>query len=65
MGFSRFYRTSKERKNSDNNHGLGLAIVKAIIEMHNGEVFACSDNGIIKIGFHLPAYSVDNPQTID
>lgn len=63
--FNRFYRTSKERKNSDNNHGLGLAIVKAIIEMHNGEVFACSDNGIIKIGFHLPAYSVDNPQTID
>lgn len=52
--FDRFYRVSKERKNSGSNHGLGLAIVKAIIIMHQGEVFASSSDGVIKIGFKLP-----------
>ena len=52
--FNRFYRVSKERKNSGSNHGLGLAIVKAIANMHGGEVFAQSQNGNITIGFTLP-----------
>ena len=53
--FNRFYRLSKERRNSGNHHGLGLAIVKAIIDMHDGEVMASSENGIIRIGFKLAA----------
>ena len=52
--FNRFYRISKERKNSVSNHGLGLAIVKAIANMHGGKVFATSQKGNITIGFTLP-----------
>lgn len=52
--FERFYRVSKDRQNSGSNHGLGLSIVKAIIRLHRGDVFASSNNGIIKIGFRLP-----------
>lgn len=52
--FDRFYRVSKERKNSGANHGLGLSIVKAIITMHGGSVFARSENDKIEIGFTLP-----------
>lgn len=53
--FNRFYRLSKERRNSGDHHGLGLAIVKAIIDMHDGEVTASSKDGIIRIGFRLAA----------
>lgn len=53
--FNRFYRLSKDRKDSNNHHGLGLAIVKAIINMHGGDVTAESHNGLIRIGFNLPA----------
>lgn len=52
--FNRFYRVSKDRNTSGGNHGLGLAIVKAVANMHGGDVFAHSANGIIKIGFTLP-----------
>ena len=54
--FTRFYRISKERKNSVSNHGLGLAIVKAIANMHGGEVFAQSQDGLITIGFTIPRH---------
>ena len=52
--FDRFYRVSRDRSNSRNNHGLGLAIVKAIAEIHKGGVFATSQSGIICIGFKIP-----------
>lgn len=52
--FNRFFRISKDRCNSFGNHGLGLAIVKAVAIMHGGDVFAQSQNGLIKVGFTLP-----------
>lgn len=59
--FNRFYRVSKTRSNSSANHGLGLSIVKAIVSLHGGRVFARSIDGVIEIGFTLPASN--NSQT--
>lgn len=51
--FDRFYRVDSARHNSTESHGLGLSIVKAIATMHNGSVFASSQNGITVIGFSV------------
>ena len=61
--FNRFYRVSRERKNSENHHGLGLAIVKAIILMNGGEAQAECRNGLIRIGFSLPSVPDGEKQT--
>lgn len=52
--FDRFYRADASRRNADRNHGLGLAIVKAIAHMHDGSVFARSENRVTTIGMVLP-----------
>lgn len=49
--FERFYRADSSRTDSSEHHGLGLAIVHGIARMHNGDVFATSENGITEIGF--------------
>jgi signal transduction histidine kinase len=41
--FDRLYRSDAARTRDTGGAGLGLAIVKAIIELHNGEVWAESD----------------------
>ena len=51
--FDRFYRVDSARANSWESHGLGLSIVKAIAKMHNGSVFASSQDGITMIGFSV------------
>jgi two-component system heavy metal sensor histidine kinase CusS len=51
--FDRFYRIDTSRRNSVESHGLGLTIVKAVAAMHNGGVFAHSENGMITIGFSV------------
>ena len=51
--FDRFYRVDSSRTNSGQNHGLGLAIVKAVADMHGGQVFASSQDGINRIGFSV------------
>lgn len=51
--FDRFYRIDISRHNSGENHGLGLSIVKAVALMHNGTVFARSDNGVTTVGFRV------------
>lgn len=53
--FERFYRADDSRSGGDVNHGLGLAIVRAIVSMHGGSVFARSENGMTRIGMHLPS----------
>jgi two-component system heavy metal sensor histidine kinase CusS len=51
--FDRFYRVDTSRHNSGENHGLGLAIVKAVAVMHNGTVFARSEDGVTTVGFSV------------
>ncbi len=52
--FDRFFRVDAARHNGKiQGHGLGLAIVKAIANMHGGDVFASSANGITTIGLSL------------
>lgn len=51
--FDRFYRVDASRRNSGENHGLGLSIVKAVAVMHNGTVFARSDDGVTTVGFSV------------
>lgn len=52
--FDRFYRADAARRGREEGHGLGLAIVKAIVQMHAGEVFAKSTDGVTDVGFRLP-----------
>ncbi len=48
--FNRFYRSDSARSLSDRHHGLGLSIVAAIANMHGGQTFATSENGVTCIG---------------
>ena len=51
--FDRFYRVDSSRTQYPEHcgHGLGLAIVKAVATMHEGTVFAHSENGETTVGF--------------
>jgi len=51
--FDRFYRVDTSRRNSGENHGLGLSIVKAVALMHDGQVFARSEDGMTTVGFSV------------
>lgn len=51
--FERFYRVDASRTHSDTHHGLGLSIVRAVANMHRGDVFASSQNGMNTFGFTL------------
>ncbi len=58
--FERFYRVDASRARSDMHHGLGLSIVRAVALMHNGDVFATSQNGINCFGFSLEITADEN-----
>lgn len=51
--FERFYRVDASRNLSSVHHGLGLAIVKAVASMHDGQVYAFSNQGVNTFGFTL------------
>ena len=51
--FERFYRADGARTRSGVHHGLGLSIVRAIAQMHDGDVFLHSGNGVNTFGFTL------------
>lgn len=55
--FERFYRVDSSRTHSSNNHGLGLSIVKAIAQVHGGDVFVNSSNGVNTFGFTLAVFN--------
>lgn len=50
--FKRFYK--KDQSRTSTGSGLGLAIVKSIIQMHNGNVWATSEDGEFSIFVELP-----------
>ncbi|WP_143317845.1 ATP-binding protein [Clostridium sp. HBUAS56017] len=52
--FDRFYRIEKSRNSKIGGSGLGLAITKNIIELHNGEIVAYSDNNRTIFEIKLP-----------
>jgi signal transduction histidine kinase len=43
--FNRFYRTDASRQREDGGSGLGLAIAKSIVQAHDGQVSAVSEDG--------------------
>lgn len=54
--FHRFYRADRSRQRSGNGSGagLGLAIVNSIVDLHNGNIFARSENGKTTFEIALP-----------
>lgn len=52
--FDRFYRIEKSRNSKIGGSGLGLAITKNIIELHDGEISAYSDNDRTVFEVRLP-----------
>src|SRR5690625_7697090 len=56
--FKRLYRSSSITHNDDESRGLGLAISKEIIHIHDGDIWAESEENIGSIFYiSLPVYS--------
>lgn len=53
--FQRFYVEREERNHST---GLGLSIVKLLVEKMQGEVFACREGNLLRVGFYLKTATV-------
>lgn len=52
--FEKFYRVDSSRTTKTGGSGLGLAIAKDIVELHNGEIYATSDDEFTKFYIKLP-----------
>ncbi len=61
--FDRFYRTDASRNSKQGGTGLGLAITKKIVEDHNGQIWALSEEGQgTTIIFTIPEQNEDREQ---
>lgn len=52
--FEKFYRVDSSRTSNTGGSGLGLAIAKEIVELHNGKIWASSDDEATKFYIKLP-----------
>lgn len=52
--FEKFYRVDSSRTTRTGGSGLGLAIAKEIVELHNGNIKATSDENFTKFYVELP-----------
>lgn len=58
--FVRFYRVEPSRERASGGTGLGLAIARAIVEAHEGRIWADeAPGGGARITFELPGYTAD------
>lgn len=55
--FEQFYRLDTARTSRTGGAGLGLAIAKEIVELHQGKIFARSENEVIEFTIILPKLS--------
>lgn len=55
--FDRFFRIEASRSAGGRGSGLGLSIVRAVARLHDGDVFATSQNGRTTIGLTIAAPS--------
>lgn len=54
--FNRFYRMDKARSSKVAGSGIGLSIAKRIVELHEGDIWAESDNNKVKMHIALPLH---------
>lgn len=54
--FERFYRVERARSRVTGGAGIGLAIVRELVEAHQGQVGASSENGWTRVWFTLPSH---------
>ncbi|SLM86957.1 sensor histidine kinase [Vagococcus fluvialis bH819] len=56
--FDRFYRVEESRSQQTGGTGLGLAIAQSIISLHNGYIYATSEQGWTSFVIHLPLKNI-------
>jgi len=55
MIFERFYRIDASRSKMTGGYGIGLSVARAIVNAHNGRIYATTNDGnSLKISVCLP-----------
>ena len=60
--FDKFYRVENSRSLKTGGTGLGLAIAKTIVNLHEGEIWATSDESGTRFQIELPVVQAHAPK---